>query len=124
MFRNNSCELKTKTFKDETGLVIELQYHMNLNSDEVEKLKIYRENYAKSSSIHFNFDGDIFLFSQKKYFKKKQLVKTPLNIEEIESNFLDEIKSTLNRYNNFLNYDRLNNLDKSQSINLNDVLER
>jgi tRNA splicing endonuclease len=124
MFQDSSGELVTKTIKDNDGISIELKYYLKLNATEISKLKEFRENYAKTSSIHFNFDEEIFLFNKKYYFKKKQFIKDPPKLDEIESNFLDEIKFTLNRYKNFLHFDQLENLEKKSEINLNVVLQR
>jgi len=124
MFHNSSCELVTKTEKDDRGIAFELNYYIQLNTNEIAKLKEFREKYAKTSSIHFNFEEGTFLFSQKKYYKKSQFINDPPKLDDIESNFLDEIKTTLNQYKNFLHFDQLENLEKSRNINLNDVLKR
>jgi len=124
MFNNSSCKLITKTKKDDDGIAIELNYYIQLNFDELKKIKEFRESYAKTSPLHFNFEEEVFLFSQKKYFKKNQFINDPPNLEDIESNFLDEIKFTLNQYMNFLHFDQLENREKSKEVNLNEVLQR
>ena len=124
MFHNSICKLVTKTKNDAEGLAFELNYYIQLNENELVKLKELREKYANTSSIHYNFNDSSFWFSQKKYFKKAQFINEPPKLDVIESSFLDDIKTTLNQYKNFLHFDKLENLEKSKEINLNEVLKR
>jgi len=62
MFHNSSGELKTQTIKDSNGITFELHYFILLNAQEIAKLKEFRENYAKTSPIHFNFNEGHFSF--------------------------------------------------------------
>ncbi|MCB0731958.1 MAG: hypothetical protein KDC88_13085 [Ignavibacteriae bacterium] len=124
MFQNSSGELITKTIKDENGIGFELQYIILLNSNEIKKLKEYRENYAKTCPIHFNFNEGHFSFSKKKFFKKNQFVDNPPKLSELEAEFLDEIKHTLNRYKNLLHFDQIESLEKNSKISVPEILKR
>lgn len=124
MFHNSAGELVTKIIKDNDGISFEFNYYIQLNSNEIEKLKGFRENYAKSSTIHFNFEEGGFSFNQKKYYKKKQFITDPPELDDIESNFLDNIKRTLNQFKNFLHFDKLENGEKTTKINITEILQR
>ena len=123
MFKNTTCKLVTKTLKDTDGMAIELICHLNLDVNESNKLKEFRNNYAKTSPLHFHFE-DQFSFSQKKYFKKNQFIENPPKLDEIENNFLNEIKLTLRQFKNYLYFDKLENLEKVAEINLNEFLKK
>lgn len=122
MFNNSNCELITNTKKDSDGVSFELTYTMDLSAEEIAKLKLFRENFAKTSPIHFHFNDTKFAFTQKKYLKKSQFVENPPNLEEIENKFLSEIKSTLDRFNNLLKFENLEDSDKMKNIDLNELL--
>ena len=123
MFKDSASKLVTKTIKESDEITFELNYYMKLSESEKTTLKEFRENYAKTSPLHFNFEDNIFGFSQKKTFKKVQFIANPPKLEDVEANFINEIKETLNKYNNFLNFDKLENLEKSTEMNINDVLK-
>ena len=123
MFKDTSGKLVTKTLKDSDGMAFELICYLNLNADETGELKEFRNNYAKTSSLHFHFD-DQFSFSQKKYFKKTQFIENPPKLDEIEQNFLREIKLTLKQFKNYLYFDKLENLEKVAEISINDFLQK
>jgi len=118
MFKNSNGELVTKTIRENDGITFELVFKMNLHSDEVNNLKDFRENFAKTSPLHFHFEDENFSFSQKKYFKKKQFVKDPPKIEDIEKGFLENIKTTLHRYKNFVNFDKIQEEEKRSTIDI------
>jgi len=123
MFNSDNSELVTKTIKESDGITFELYYHLNLNDEELEELKEFSENFAKSSPIHFHFDEDKFQFSQKKYFKKKQFIKKPPEMDEIEKSFLNEIKIVLSRFMNFRKFGQLENIERSRQLDLVELLE-
>ena len=122
MFHNSTCELITSTKKEVDGISFELTYLMNLTAEEIEKLKHFRENFGKTSPIHFHFNENKFALSQKKYLKKSQFVEFPPDLEEIEKNFLGEVKSTLNKFNNLLKFENLESSEKKRSLELKDIL--
>jgi hypothetical protein len=122
MFHNSNCELITKTKKEVDGISIDLTYNMNLSPEEIEKLKLFRENFGKTSPIHFQFNDTKFAFSQKKYLKKSQFVENPPNIEEIENKFLSEVKITLDKFNNLLIFESLVDSEKSKNYDLKEML--
>ncbi len=123
MFQNSVCELVTKTVKDSQGISIELNYYIHLNSEELLKLKEFREKYANTSSVHFNFKEGEFFFSQKKYIKKSQFIAEPPKLDELEMNFLKDIKVSINQYKNLLQFDEFESLEKRNNINLDDILK-
>ena len=123
MFLNSECELTTTTKKDVDGISFEFIYKMNLSVEEMEKLKHFRENFGKTSPIHFNFSENNFTFSQIKYLKKSQYVENSPNLEQIEKNFLDEIKLTLNKFKNLLRYENTENSEKTRTLDISDVLK-
>jgi hypothetical protein len=123
MFKDTSCKLITKTLKDIDGMAFELICCLKLDANEKNKLKEFRENYAKTSSLHFHFN-DQFSFSQKKYFKKNQFIENPPKLDEIENNFLNDIKLTLRQFKNYLYFEKLENLEKEADFNLNEFLNR
>ena len=123
MFKDTSCKLITKTLKDIDGMAFELICYLKLDANEKNKLKEFRENYAKTSSLHFHFN-DQFSFSQKKYFKKNQFIENPPKLDEIENNFLNDIKLTLRQFKNYLYFEKLENLEKEADFNLNEFLKR
>lgn len=123
MFQNSLTELKTRTKKDNDGISYELYFYINLNSDELSKLKEFREQFAKTSPLHFNFEEDNFLFSQKKYYKKSQFINNPPILEDIKSNFLSEVKNTLDQYNNLIQFDQLENQELSEKMDITEVLK-
>lgn len=123
MFHNSNCELITTTKKEVDGISFEFIYKMNLSVEEIEKLKHFRENFGKTSPIHFNFSENKFSFSQKKYLKKNQFVENPPNLEQLETIFLDEIKLTLNKFKNLLSYEKTENSEKAKTLDLSEVLK-
>jgi hypothetical protein len=123
MFKDTSCKLVTKTLKDTDGMAFELICYINLDANEKNKLKEFRENYAKTSSLHSHFN-DQFSFSQKKYYKKNQFIENPPKLDEIENNFLIDIKLTLKQFKNYLHFDKLENLEKVAEINLNEFIRK
>lgn len=124
MFHNSSGELRTQTIKDSNGITFELQYFILLNAQEIARLKEFRENYAKTSPIHFNFNEGHFSFSKKKFYKKNHFITDPPKLKEIEEEFLNEIKATLNMYKNFIHFDQLENLENTKKINIADIIKR
>lgn len=122
MFHNTNCELITKTKKEVDGISFDLTYKMNLSPEEIVKLKLFRENFGKTSPIHFQFNDTKFSFSQKKYLKKTQFVENPPNLEEIENKFLSEVKSTLEKFNNLLKFESLGDSDTTKNFDLKEIL--
>jgi len=122
MFEDSNCNLVTKIVKEKEGISYEFKYYIQMNSDEKTKLKEFREEYAKTSPIHFNFDEQNFLFSQKKYFKKSQFISDSPILEEIELKFLNDIKQTLIHFNNLLKFEKMKNLEISKQLNLSEIL--
>ncbi|MFZ1291066.1 MAG: hypothetical protein WAR79_13300 [Melioribacteraceae bacterium] len=122
MFEDSNCNLVTKIVKEKEGISYEFKYYIQMNSDEKTKLKEFREEYAKTSPIHFNFDEQNFLFSQKKYFKKSQFISDSPILEEIELKFLNDIKQTLIHFNNLLKFEKMENLEISKQLNLSEIL--
>ena len=122
MFHNTNCELITKTKKEVDGISFDLTYKMNLSPEEIVKLKLFRENFGKTSPIHFQFNDTKFSFSQKKYLKKTQFVENPPNLEEIENKFLSEVKSTLEKFNNLLKFESLEDSDTTKNFDLKEIL--
>lgn len=123
MFLNSNCELITTTKKDVDGISFEFFYKMNLSAAEIEKLKHFRENFGKTSPIHFNFSENKFSFSQIKYLKKSQYVENPPNLGQMENNFLEEIKLTLNKFQNLLRYENTENSEKTRAVDISEVLK-
>lgn len=123
MFENSNCNLVTKIVKDHEGIAYEFKYCIEMNSNEKKKLKEFREEYAKTSPIHFNFDEQNFLFSQKKYFKKSQFIVDPPKLEDIESKFLNDVRQTLSQFNNLLKFEKIENLEKNKQFNLSEILK-
>lgn len=122
MFHNTNCELITKTKKEVDGISFDLTYKMNLSPEEIVKLKLFRENFGKTSPIHFQFNDTKFSFSQKKYLKKTQFVENLPNLEEIENKFLSEVKSTLEKFNNLLKFESLEDSDSMKNFDLKEIL--
>ncbi len=118
MFENNSADLVTKVVKENDEVTYEFKYFIQLNSNEKNKLKEFRENFAKTSHIHFNFDDSKFQFSQKKYFKKSQFVEDPPDLDNLENNFLNDVNKTLKQFKNFLDFEKLENFERSKTINI------
>lgn len=118
MFENTSADLVTKVVKENDEVTYEFKYLIQLNPDEKNKLKEYRENFAKTSHIHFNFDEDKFQFSQKKYFKKSQFIEDPPDLEDLENHFINDVRATLKQFKNFLDFEKLENLERSKTITI------
>ncbi|MBI1933951.1 MAG: hypothetical protein HYS24_15570 [Ignavibacteriales bacterium] len=123
MFENSNCNLSKKTIKDSEGITYEFKYCIEMSSEEKNKLKEFREDYAKTSPIHFNFEGTNFQFSQKKYFKKNQFILDPPKLNELQNKFLNDIKNTLTQFNNFIQFERQENIEETKSISVKDILE-
>ena len=87
MFHNSTGELITKIHKDDDGIAFELNYYIQLNSNESEKLKEYRENHAHSSSIHFNFEEGTFSFNQKNIIRRVSLFPIHQNWKKLNPIF-------------------------------------
>lgn len=122
MFRNSICKISTKTNKNDEGISVELKCSINLSEDENAKLKEFREDFAKSSTIHFHFDEEIYLFSQNKYFKKKQYIKNPPNLNDLENEFKSDIRKVLTQYKNFVDFNNLQNIDETKEYTINELL--
>ena len=122
MFQNVTCELVSKTKKDNEGISFELLYIMDVSKEEIEKLKHFRENFAKLSPLHFHFNENKFSFSQKKYLKKSQFIENPPNMADVESKFLDEIKTTFTRFKNLVEFEKIEDSEFSKKIDLSTII--
>ena len=122
MFQNLNCELVSTVKKETDGISFELEYIMDVTKEEIGKLKHFRENFAKTSPIHFHFNDNKFSFSQKKYLKKSQFIENPPNMEEVETIFLEEIKTTLVRFDNLLKFENIENSEVTRKINLSTLI--
>ncbi|MBK8946597.1 MAG: hypothetical protein IPM32_15175 [Ignavibacteriae bacterium] len=122
MFENSNCNLFSKIIKERDGISYEFKYCIEMSFDEKKKLKEFREEFAKTSPIHFNFDEQNFQFSQKKYFKINQFITDPPKLKDLESKFINDIKLTITQFNNFLEFEKIENLEKKENIGISKIL--
>ena len=73
-------------------------------------------------AIHFHFDEEIYLFSQNKYFKKKQYIKNPPNLNDLENEFKSDIRKVLTQYKNFVDFNNLQNIDETKQYTIQELL--
>lgn len=123
MFENSNCNLFSRILKDDDGISYEFKYCIQITPEEKMKLKEFREKFAKTSPIHFNFEEQNFQFSQKKYFKKSQFISEPPKQDDLESHFLNDIKCTLIQFNNFLKFEKIENVEIKKEICVADILK-
>lgn len=123
MFQKVNCELISKTRKEPDGISYELLYVMDVSKEEKDKLKHFRENFAKTSPLHFHFNDDKFSFSQKKYYKKSQFIETPPDLIELETSFLEEVKHTFKRFNNLIQFEKTEDIEVTKKIDLKELMK-